>query len=400
MLVHNAVNGQGIRRRLVAKQPAPQQLAEPVAKRRRLSEKQPVPALLALPPLPAVAVLPVDPNAWGDLSRDAFDEYSHRKQYRTVYNKFGYWWWRTNPKYVQHEHYSVTEKLWMLAKRDFGSLSKQQTNALMRHFLFVAAAPDWIMKFACRQWPVDAGEDRPRLILKSHTVLLTYQGDWGLLELGPDLPPNPTTGQLTAYVQALPEAEALWTAFSSYACDLAADLHAPAYACCLEICVKTFEQEKLLRLHAHVFMRSQVRRIRSGNRVRLRFKDSDPHLMDTLWVKKSSRSNWAGAYYCLAPKLGLLYQCGSVERFRDFRIDPSWVLRMFKAEKLPWLQEAKTELIRCGKGLVRQLTDLECWHRNRQDLGARHGPVRSDGQSRGSSKNSPYGPPRRSGWPR
>ena len=36
MPVHNTVNGQGIRRRLVAKQPAPQQLAEPVAKRRRL----------------------------------------------------------------------------------------------------------------------------------------------------------------------------------------------------------------------------------------------------------------------------------------------------------------------------------------------------------------------------
>ena len=65
MLVHSAVNGQGIRRRFVAKQPASQQLAEPVAKRRRFSEKQPVPALLAFPSLPAVAVLPVDPNLWG-----------------------------------------------------------------------------------------------------------------------------------------------------------------------------------------------------------------------------------------------------------------------------------------------------------------------------------------------
>ena len=132
MPVHNAVNGQGIRRRLVAKQPAPQQLAEPVAKRRRLSEKQPVPALLARPPLPAVAVLPVDLTAWGDLSRDAFDEYSQRKQYRTVYNKFGYWWWRTEPMYVHHDQSSVTEELWNLAKRDFGSLCKRQKNALMR----------------------------------------------------------------------------------------------------------------------------------------------------------------------------------------------------------------------------------------------------------------------------
>ena len=255
----------------------------------------------------------------------------------------------------------------MLAKRDFGSLSKRQKNALMRHFLFVVAAPDWIMKYACRQWPVDASEDRPKLILKSQTVLLTYQGDWGLLDLGPDLPLNPTTSQLTAYVRALPEAKALWTAFSLYGRDLAVDLHAPAYACCLEICMKTFEQEKVLRLHADVYMRNEVQEIRTENQLRLRFKHADPHLKDILWGKKTARSNWAGAYYCLAPKLGSLYQCGSVERFKDFPVDPSWVFNKVEAEKMAY-QEAKTELIRCGKGLVRRLADLECWHRNRQDL--------------------------------
>ena len=74
-----------------------------------------------------------------------------------------------------------------------------------------------------------------------------------------------------------------------------------------------------------------------------------------------------GAYYCLAPKLGSFYQCGSVERFKDFPVDPSWVFNKVEAEKMAY-QEAKTELIRCGKGLVRRLADLECWHRNRQDL--------------------------------
>ena len=311
MLALHAVNGQGIRRRLVAKQPAPQQLAVPGTKRRRLSEKQPVPALLAPPLLPTVADHPDDLDAWGDLSRNTFDEYSHRKQYRTIYNKFGYWWWRSGSTYVQHEQSSVSLELWKFAKRDFGSLSKRQKNALVRHFLLVADAPFWVVDFSCRQWPVDASEQRPRLILKSHTILLTYQGDWGLLELGPDLPPNPTTSQLTAYVQALPQAKALWTAFSSHACDLAGDLRAPAYACCLEISLRSFEKEKLLRLHGHLYMRNEVQEIRSENQVRLRFKHCDPHSKDTLWGKKTARSNWAGAYYCLAPKLGSLYQFGS-----------------------------------------------------------------------------------------
>ena len=29
--------------------------------------------------------------------------------------------------------------------------------------------------------------------------------------------------------------------------------------------------------------------------------------------------------------------------------------------------EARAELVQCGKGLVRRLADLECWHRARQE---------------------------------
>ena len=77
MSVRDAVNGQAVRRRLVAKQPAPPQLVSPVVKRRWLSAKQPVPALCPPPPVPVVAILPIGPYVWGDLSRDTFDEHSH-----------------------------------------------------------------------------------------------------------------------------------------------------------------------------------------------------------------------------------------------------------------------------------------------------------------------------------
>ena len=31
-------------------------------------------------------------------------------------------------------------------------------------------------------------------------------------------------------------------------------------------------------------------------------------------------------------------------------------------------QEARRELIKCGKGLVRRLADLECWHKSKQEM--------------------------------
>ena len=69
---------------------------------------------------------------------------------------------------------------------------------------------------------------------------------------GPNLPLNPTTDQLTEHVREMQEAQALWKAFTVFAGELVADLHAPSWACCLEICLRTFEDEKQLRSHAHL----------------------------------------------------------------------------------------------------------------------------------------------------
>ena len=117
------------------------------------------------------------------------------------------------------------------------------------------------MQFALLQWPSDADEQKPKVILRSHTVLLTFQGDWGALDLGPNLPQDPTIGQLTEHVSEMQQAQTLWTAFSAFAEQLAADLHAPSWACCFEICLRTFEEEKYVRLHAHLYLRSEVQRL-------------------------------------------------------------------------------------------------------------------------------------------
>ena len=59
-----------------------------------------------------------------------------------------------------------------------------------------------------------------------------------------------------------------------------------------------------------------------------------------------------------------------MERFRDFPVDPSWVFNMVEAGKLGYA-EARTELVRAGKGLTRRLADLECWHRDRCEIQVR-----------------------------
>ena len=253
-----------------------------------------------------------------------------------------------------------------MGRKDYDSLSQRQKNLILRHFLHRAGAPRWVLQFSVRQWPCDAAEQKPKLILKTQTCLLTFQGDWGVLELGPNLPQDPATDQLTQHVREMLEAQTLWKAFLAFAEPLAAELHAPFWACCMEICLKTFQEQKQLRLHLHLYLKSEVQQLRCESAKKLRFKCTDPHLKDTLRGKKVAKANWAGAYYCLAPKRGSVFRHGTIQRFRDFPIDPSWIFNMIEGEKIDYL-EAKGELIQCGKGLVRRLADLECWHRHRQE---------------------------------
>ena len=344
--------------------------ANPAPKRRRLSVKGPHPSVLPPPAVPPPVLLPTQPppsSLWSDVDEVSFEDCAHRRQYRLIYNRFMSWWFRSSPVWVDVETCGCTEELWNLGRKDYQSLSQRQKNLLLRHFLLRTGAPPWVFRFAVQQWPCDASEKKQPLVLHSQTCLLTYQGDWGVLELDPNLPPTFSAVQLTEHVRQMPEAQTLWKAFLEFADALAAQLHAPLWACCLEICLKTFEEQKQLRLHIHLYLKSDVQQLRCESFKKLRFRSSDPHLKDTLWGKKVSKANWAGAYYCLAPKRGSVFSHGTIRRFLDFPVDPSWVFNMIEGEKIDY-RDAKSELVKCGKGLVRRLADLDCWHKQKQEM--------------------------------
>ena len=48
----------------------------------------------------------------------------------------------------------------------------------------------------------------------------------------------------------------------------------------------TFEEEKQLRLHAHLYLKSEVQQLRCEIPKKLRLLFSGPHLKDTMWGKE------------------------------------------------------------------------------------------------------------------
>ena len=134
------------RQRLRGKQRVSQQVADSPSKSRRLSVKQSAPSLY--PPPPPLVVLPLGTSLWNGLDEATFQDLTHRRRYRLIYNKFDWWWFCGDPVWVERDNSHCTEELWNLGRKDYVSLSKRQKHLIMQHFLHCTGAPPWAMQFA------------------------------------------------------------------------------------------------------------------------------------------------------------------------------------------------------------------------------------------------------------
>ena len=140
------------------------------------------------------------------------------------------------------------------------------------------------------------------MLFQSSTVLLTYQGDCFVMDLSPSVVESLTdVAMLVEFAQKMPAVQELCTAFKLHSEQLSELLGATAHCFGVEICLDTWSEESILRLHGHLFLKHSDKKLRAQNKKPLMFRDSEPHLKTQLWGKQCSRGNWAGAYYCLAP---------------------------------------------------------------------------------------------------
>ena len=335
----------------------------PSAKSRRLSFKQPSEAHS-----PPVAPLPLVAELWKELGSDAFSALHHRRRYRYVYNKFMAWFQR-NPETDCVKGSDCTKELWALAQVRYHELTRFQKNILLRHFLILSQAPDFIDSYAHKQWPVSA-EDKTgsSLVIDAQTVLLTYQGNWGLVPAG-NVHPALTDDELSAEVRKLPLVEDICKRFDEHCQNLCTTLEASQYACSVEICLSTWRKDNELRLHGHLFAKSPGGRMRCTTVALLDFEGCKPHM--TNYVMSRTAKGWAGAYYVCAPKAGSIMNGGSLQRNVDFPVNPEWVFHLVESAKMSY-ENARGELIRCAKGCDRRLKDLDCWHKNTLELVLKH----------------------------
>ena len=197
-------------------------------------------------------------------------------------------------------------------------------------------------------------------------MLLTYQGDWGILPLG-DLSIGAPEEQVLACARRMPAVHQLWfelREFSLQTCDW---LKASAFSCCLEVCEETWTSKDTLRIHAHVAFKKDTSQLRCQSQYKCVWMGSVPHKQASCFGRNSARAANSVLYYCQAPKKYQLLSTGSLQPFVGYPVNPEWIFAMIENRKLSYLN-ARHQLIFTGKGLSRRLHDLDTWHKANEVL--------------------------------
>ena len=94
-----------------------------------------------------------------------------------------------------------------------------------------------------------------------------------------------------------------------------------------------------------------------------KFRDCQPRVRggDAPWRSRGGSASWAGAYYVQAPKIGVLFQCGSKCPFEEYPVSGKWGFQLVQMEKITF-SAAREELIKTGENLCRVLPDLDKRH--------------------------------------
>ena len=308
---------------------------------------------------------------WDKLSHAAFSQLNPRTQFSKVFNKCRWWlnvlpFTESSSSLQQDEPQQV--KLLRRARKDFKQLGARDKHDVLRLFLSDTQAPMHIAEFVQARWPVPASVDTKEsgYFLYARSVLLTWNGDWGLF---PEVT-GIADGDWRAVVPFLEKDErfiVLWADFKSFCERLSDAIGAAHHAFSLEVCVDTL-RDGVVRIHSHLYLSSDTGKMKLARAQFATFKNSKPHKSHKVAaLNNRACSGFAGCYYILAPKIGVIWNHSNVCAYKDFGVSPEWISNMVQAEKMEF-RDAIQEMTRCGKGYQRRVAELKAWQAGKNEL--------------------------------
>ena len=279
-------------------------------------------------------------------------------------NRLRYWFFRRRLwTWMQQvtESAGVAPVLVERALLDFRSMPAAEKGKLMHLFRSQVTLPESVGLWASLQWPVAGAQGgNPRTTggwLYAKSVMLTYNGEWGVLP-STTVPVGATDAVLVEHLVVEPSATALWDEFHKRCERLIRFLRPTDWAYSQEVCMQTWATTGGIRLHFHLYMRSEQKMWCATSEMFL-WRDSTPHKAQHLnTFATRTQSGNGGMYYLVCPKIGLLRCASSKEPFTGFSVNPAWIQSMVSCRKMT-TDDAREQYVACGAGLLRRLADLD-----------------------------------------
>ena len=201
----------------------------------------------------------------------------------------------------------------------------------------------------------------------SKIVLLTWNGDWGVVEVDDDANLS-SVDEVVSHVRQVTFMMKAWQQFLHLVADVADRSFCKVYACSFELCTQTWQDTRQVRVHGHAFMFRPDARIDLRSPESLKFLDSLPFKSpDSTNGSFRGTSGWAACYYVLCPKVGSIFIGGSSEPFKDFPVSSQWIMGLIQAKKMTF-DAAHREMAKCGRSFCRVTQDLKAWERAQSQL--------------------------------
>jgi hypothetical protein len=142
--------------------------------------------------------------------------------------------------------------------------------------------------------------------------------------------------ELVDLVRHSPSVLAAWSDISFTLMNLKQAFRLPAIAFALEICTRTWSQNKVLQLHVHGWMQQSNGKVRVTEQHLQLPHAKPPHLSLYGQEKRRGMAVYAGCFYCVCQKHGQLFSHSTKDHHVDFPVNPDWVNRLFGSQKISY----------------------------------------------------------------
>jgi len=174
-------------------------------------------------------------------------------------------------------------------------------------------------------------------MVKGGTILLTWQGPWGLLTdvQGSHSDRTLDVVSLCARIKAdSHQARVIFQDCQKLLDDLVFQHTVNHYAIATELCTKTWKDEGALRVHLHAWVLFHGGPFMMHSLRPFEFRATRPHTSQFIIQSPKGRGHFAGAFYISVDKIGMLEHHATRLPFVDYAVTDRWITSLYSAEKI------------------------------------------------------------------